>query len=349
MLTKDNAWTQAKEACLKYYNLDAKEIWHVFGLNSRAHMFGVEIGAEGSRHRVVASAVEIPESQFERDLLKQVLYDKFKLMERVYTISNPDSLCTTPRPIAVYPELGCIMMEYVTGIELTKEVLEVTSLFQRRKQAFSMLVKRCEYLAGWLARLHKECRLDNDPSITIDKICATSEKKIGRVYQMGFISADEISSFKNVLDCFAKEASRLGYSTIIHGDFCPANVIIDGERSFIIDFHCSRQGLPYEDVAYFWLHLDGFLAEPYRFSRKKIGCLKRQFIDCYEICFKDGHPEFNLAVLDRTVQCLQYYVLASVSSKGIRKIVNRRRAMYYKEYLRSILCNWQISEHTLVL
>ncbi len=46
--------------------------------------------------------------------------------------------------------------------------------------------------------------------------------------------------------------------TGVHGDFWPGNVFIADDLVEVIDFEGTREGLPYEDVAYFLVQLDQF-------------------------------------------------------------------------------------------
>lgn len=65
-----------------------------------------------------------------------------------------------------------------------------------------------------------------------------------------------------------------------HGDFWPGNIFVDRDTVTAIDFEGYREGLPFEDVAYFTLQLDLFFSYPLLGRRRRR--FSRAFLEGYE-------------------------------------------------------------------
>jgi Ser/Thr protein kinase RdoA (MazF antagonist) len=61
------------------------------------------------------------------------------------------------------------------------------------------------------------------------------------------------------------ESSR---TVLRHGDFWPGNVFVLADAIEVVDFEATSAGLPFEDVAYFLLHLDLYLNSGARGRRR---------------------------------------------------------------------------------
>jgi Ser/Thr protein kinase RdoA (MazF antagonist) len=64
-----------------------------------------------------------------------------------------------------------------------------------------------------------------------------------------------------------------------HGDYWPGNIFVDANRVEVIDFEGYREGLPFEDVGQFVVHLDLYLSYPLMANMRRR--LRAAFLDSY--------------------------------------------------------------------
>ena len=91
-------------------------------------------------------------------------------------------------------------------------------------------------------------------------------------------------------------------SGLLHGDFIPGNILVDGEKVCVLDFSWVGRGCNYFDITAFWLVLQR-LGEAPKYSRKKISLLQRAFLEGYG-GISEGSVEFRSFELLQRVNSL---------------------------------------------
>jgi Ser/Thr protein kinase RdoA (MazF antagonist) len=87
-----------------------------------------------------------------------------------------------------------------------------------------------------------------------------------------------------------------------HGDLWPGNVFADAAGVQVVDFEATRVGMPWEDAAYFLLHLELYFVLRSRSMREHI---RGAFLDA----FCDGHVDsaaLELATMAAALQSLAH-------------------------------------------
>jgi aminoglycoside phosphotransferase (APT) family kinase protein len=96
----------------------------------------------------------------------------------------------------------------------------------------------------------------------------------------------DVLSLRSYLDIRARVAElservRFSAGNLVghHGDFWPGNIFVTAEKVQVIDFEGSREGHPFEDLAWFLIHLELFFAYP--FARSFYAELESAFLNGY--------------------------------------------------------------------
>lgn len=186
--------------------------------------------------------------------------------------SGEESQLAVPRLLAVIPEVGAVLMRACEGTPIDELLRAARWSGPRRwRSALAALTAAGE----WLGRLHSRWPAAAPPQEVLARLhgeCADALEEDGE------LAAAELRRLWGRLDRFAAEVGDLDV-TARHGDFWPGNVFVGPGRCEAIDFEGLCDGLAGEDVAYFLLHLEGFLAGSPLVLRRRAA--SRAFLDGY--------------------------------------------------------------------
>jgi Ser/Thr protein kinase RdoA (MazF antagonist) len=93
-------------------------------------------------------------------------------------------------------------------------------------------------------------------------------------------------------------------SVLLHGDFIPSNILIDGERVCVLDFSWVSRGCQYFDITAFALALRR-LGDTGRYSRRTLSLLEEAFLEGYGGIRRES-VEFRSFELVQRVHALEY-------------------------------------------
>jgi tRNA A-37 threonylcarbamoyl transferase component Bud32 len=167
-----------------------------------------------------------------------------------------------PRPLHLDPEEASLLMEPCRGTPL--EALIRTSRFARDRMRTRTLLTAVERTGSWLRHFqettpHPHCH-DVIPALMrlVDSAAEHLEQCRGNVLPLSAVGLVR-SQLDGLKARLAPGSLRL---TQVHGDFWPGNVFVEDDLVEVIDFEGMRDGLPYEDVAYFLVQLEQFFPGP---------------------------------------------------------------------------------------
>ena len=184
---------------------------------------------------------------------------------------------SVPRPLDLRLPDACVVMESCRGRPL--DALIRARRFARDASGTRELVSAVRRAGAWLRHFQNSAAEGGDPTTAIDRLVATSREHLDgcRDDLLPTWAANGVRSQIDGLKTRLAPASlRL---TVAHGDFWPGNIFINGEVVEVIDFEGTGQGLPYEDVAYFLVHLELFFAGP--FIRRRFKPIGAAFLAGY--------------------------------------------------------------------
>jgi Holliday junction resolvase-like predicted endonuclease len=233
--------------------------------------------------------------------------------------------CNFVRPIAVFPDLRCVVAEAVIGRDMWGNCRSTCQHLSRI--SLIDLIRHTENLGRWAGGL--EVRTKNDKGIEgiLREVRAELESKLQRINTFRFISNDDVERVLMRFNALATDLRKLqAYSVVAHGDLCPANVLLEDGETHVIDIHTAHRGLGFEDAAYFLCTMDQLQHEWWRYNKGRVGLLKKAFMKGYLAQVQPLRELVMLQFLKANVQMMHYFVLARERRCGIRCVLDGWRA-----------------------
>lgn len=185
-------------------------------------------------------------------------------------VQEPDEDTTLPPfgvPRAVWAALdqGVLAMEACPGHNLGALLRSTRATRDGTQWAATLSALR--QAGTWLRRFQRHRSAAYEPEAGL---AAWDEAAEGDLAQCsGMVSSHLLRAVRSRLTAHSiTVAAQLKQGVLCHGDFGPGNVFVSDERVEAIDFEGIRAGLPYEDVAYFVVQLELFLAWPWLRTRR---------------------------------------------------------------------------------
>ena len=182
-----------------------------------------------------------------------------------------------PAPLDFVEKTGTLLMRPCAGESLEALVRETRySLDLRRRVRLLDAVRRS---GSWL-RLFQHLTSGEAPARPVMRsLSARAETDLASLER-------DVLSLRSYLEIRSRVAAlservRFGAGSVVghHGDFWPGNIFVTADKVQVIDFEGSREGHPFEDVAWFLTHLELFFAYP--FARSFYGELENAFLNGY--------------------------------------------------------------------
>jgi colanic acid/amylovoran biosynthesis glycosyltransferase len=154
-----------------------------------------------------------------------------------------------PRPLRFLEDEAAVVMERCSGEALDEIV-------RRHRASRGPLTAALQRTGRWLRLFQSEAR-GGDARAALDALLERAEADLDACRLPGRLARG--------VETRIRELGRSvdpADGVCQHGDFWPGNIYIDEERVQVIDFEGLRPGLPWEDPAYFLVHLAPFFAWP---------------------------------------------------------------------------------------
>ena len=172
------------------------------------------------------------------------------VLERLYHLFSSDSGFGVPRPLGLLEDEAAVVMERCPGTALD----EIVRRARWESEGLAVTVRR----AGcWLRLFQGHTRSGGDAGPALEALLARASDDLAACRRTLRLSRDLESRLDRL-------AGRIGPARLVghHGDFWPGNLYLDEKCVQVIDFEGFREGLPWEDAAYFLVHLEPFFALP---------------------------------------------------------------------------------------
>ena len=148
-------------------------------------------------------------------------------------------------PIAYFPDHNVMMTSKASGIELEKLIL-------KKAVDYNLLESYVIRAATWLAKLHST-------RVTRGRMfIQKEEEKLNEWSQhLGWLYPDFVKKIHDILSLILNIERSLDpkHFVVIHGDFHPLNIFVDGNDLTVIDFEKSCIFDPALDLGYFISYL----------------------------------------------------------------------------------------------
>jgi glycosyltransferase involved in cell wall biosynthesis len=202
--------------------------------------------------------------------------------EKLVSLQDRFSSCNggefgVPTPLDFVEKTGTLLMRPCVGESLDDLVRDARfSLDLRRRVRLIDSVRRS---GSWL-RLFQHLTPSEAPARPVMRsLSARAETDLASLERdvLSLRSSLEIRS--RVVELSERTRFNAGNLVGHHGDFWPGNVFVSAEKVQVIDFEGSREGHPFEDLAWFLLHLELFFSYP--FARSFYAELENAFLNGY--------------------------------------------------------------------
>ena len=215
---------------------------------------------------------------------------EFDHLRALARLSNRGS--GVPRPLHLDPDEGCLLMEACRGTQL--DVLIRAGRLSRDRARIDGLTDAVHRTGTWLQHFQAATARDGDPAQVLQRIVDTAAIDLERC-RGGLLSPSALEAVRSQLAGLKERLAPASLRVVgVHGDFWPGNVFVADRLVEVIDFEGAREGLPYEDIAYFLVQLDQFFPGPLlqpRFERLGAAFLAGYLTDhdgfdwpAYELC-----------------------------------------------------------------
>jgi len=322
----DNAWQHAADACRKATGADPTVVWSYLGPHSGVVSFGAT--TNGHAHADLVLQVFPRENDQEPTTERLDIIDRYNLLNQLAAVGDDHDSCAFVEPVACVPEHRCIITRHVMGHSLTRAIGCACSRLPRG--SFQAVIRHVRNVASWLARLDTSTRKINDGQALLNARIQLACRNLSTIKHAHALSADQADMCEQTLKQLADTVQREHtYSVLVHGDLCPANVLVDTDRAYIIDIHTTQRALPGQDAARFATLLHDFLAEPVRYSTAKIDRLEQTFLATYGSHIRPTIAMTALQTLSARIQALSYHAARAPRKSIMANRVNRRRIKHY--------------------
>lgn len=208
---------------------------------------------------------------------------EFELLELLHDRFGPHAPYGVPRPVRFDEAGAALVMERCRGRPLDDVVRETRG--SRDPAARAALVSAVERAGRWLRLFQQHTAREADvlpsggpASSALAVLLSRARRDLETVSAAG-APGSFVRAARQRVDRLGQAVAPPAHLVGHHADFWPGNVYVDEGSVEVIDFEGCREGLPYEDAAYFLVQLRPFVAYPT--MRGLLGRLERAFLEGY--------------------------------------------------------------------
>ena len=159
-----------------------------------------------------------------------------------------------PRPLGLLEDEAAVVMERCQGAGLDELIRRERSANGPEWEALAVAVRRA---GSWLRLFQRHTASGGSSGPALEALLARAGADLAACRLAMRLPRDLETRLGRL-------AGKVGPGTLVghHGDFWPGNLCVDEKCVQVIDFEGFREGLPWEDAAYFLVHLRPFFAWP---------------------------------------------------------------------------------------
>jgi tRNA A-37 threonylcarbamoyl transferase component Bud32 len=163
--------------------------------------------------------------------------------------------CGAVRPITYFSDLNALVTEHVAGPPLSEVLRRMAwkpQLFWKGLNGQTAFRRAGE----WLSLLQgAPCT----GSVSVGEVVSGIEHRVRALEEARHldVSAVGLSSIHRRVAGLATEVERFSQrAVLIHGDYCPENIIVLPERVMVLDHSTAQAGFRHYDLAHLYLHIE---------------------------------------------------------------------------------------------
>jgi len=242
----------------------------------------------------------VKEETFSAGTLQKRLSSEYACLQSTYEYFKNSPMHRAVRPIAFFPEWHTIVTAESPGLVLKPVIMSYTRILSLRD------IKRLQkavFLCGrWLRDFHHCVKAETE--FELEGITLYVSRRLEILEDLGLIRKDLGKILRKNLEEIEKGYIRFIPSVLLHNDFIPGNILIDGEKVCVLDFSWAGRGCHYFDITAFWLELQRLGEMPHH-SRSKVSLLQKSFLEGYGEVRQES-VEFRCFELLQRVNALNY-------------------------------------------
>ena len=167
---------------------------------------------------------------------------EYKILTQLYSSFSTVKGCSVPRPIAVFPELGAFLMEYVDGHDLAQDLWSVH--YCSRRAEFNKLQEHMHLCGLWLRHFQQFTGMQHTDPSTLDRIVEHCDNRLRVIEESGDRRCPR--DFRRKATQFIEhQVQRLSDTEVLvtgcHSDFGPWNLMAYPQGVTVIDFFGYHQ------------------------------------------------------------------------------------------------------------
>jgi tRNA A-37 threonylcarbamoyl transferase component Bud32 len=165
-------------------------------------------------------------------------------------IALEDPRLRSPLPIAYYPELGLLLMEFVKGHSLKHCLFDANLAIGRKNECNLAELLRC---AGrWLGTMHSLTLQQGAYGNPLEWLLQEFENsRTVEAFSLYSLRAEYTEMLSILQKCVSLKPMFRRNLCNVHGEFTPIHVMVADEAIYVVDFGNSKLGYRYEDVGLF--------------------------------------------------------------------------------------------------
>jgi Ser/Thr protein kinase RdoA (MazF antagonist) len=242
---------------------------------------------------------------------------EFKALAWLHEALPADGGIRVPEPLLCLPDQLALVMEERPGRTLQQWILA-----PRADEGPERLARAFRTAGSAIARMQQLGARSEQP-LDLDGLLAYNEWRLERLEKLGSISPRLAASVRAASERWSGELRSGGEqpACVTHGDFCPGNLLMDGETLYLLDFAMIGTGSIYHDLTYCHEHLERYLVRHRnRAARELIRQLQSSLLAGHSAEARADSPLFRLGQLRHH---LNFLVNSHEPARGIRRLVRR--------------------------
>jgi Phosphotransferase enzyme family len=190
---------------------------------------------------------------------------------------------STAEPVACFPELLAIVMIESPGQNLRDLIINKATYYPS-KTTLDQLAEYSFACGQWLTIFQDITREKAQGNLQPHDVVRDIDLRLSKLVQKhGEFFSSQLR--RQVLNYSERQALKVQDADLrlcgVHGDFCPANILVNGREITVLDFEMFKVGSIYQDFTYYLRHLETLSQKPV-FRPKTLSILREAFVIGYD-------------------------------------------------------------------
>jgi hypothetical protein len=252
----------------------------------------IELRTVGATHRLISKRAVRHAANEAYHQRGNVACHEFKALSEAHEVLKHVPQCAVPRVYGVVPGEELLLMEYVAGADLDRQVAGARLFMPADRQAVAE--RHFERLGIWLRHYQRGTAVEINADAS-EQLLYECQRRLAGLGQLSpSISAEWIALVDRNLELIQRQINKPVAGSSCHGDFGPWNVLVTPDRLTVLDFFCQRVDSIWIDP----LNIVSYLQSQQSsvtFSRRRVYRLRDAFLLGYGRQLAMDEPDVRLS------------------------------------------------------